>query len=133
MKGKITLITPPDFFENDTYSILFMHLGDQDQEKVSEWLAKSSIDVNINIYFYSGENDLQWLLHALALCPYKYIDLDNLNDISQKLSGYIVGKSGVFYKTDDQNTSAIYHYINQNRTTQIESFLTRAFNDQISI
>ena len=31
MNGKITLITPPDFFENDNHSILFVHLNDTDQ------------------------------------------------------------------------------------------------------
>ena len=131
MKGKITLITPPDVFENETYSVLFIHLSDQDQEKVSAWLAESKLDLDINIYFYSGETDIAWVLHALSRCQYKYIDLDNLNEVSSAISGYVLGKRDTFYKTQNENISQVYRYINQNRIMNIESFLTKAFNDQI--
>jgi len=130
MDGKITLITPPDVFENESYSILFIHLSDEDQENVSKWLASSDIKENINIYFYSGEQDLNWFFHAMAISKYKYINLENLNNITSILSGYILGKKNIFYKTNDENVSAICHYINQNRITNIESFLERAFNDK---
>lgn len=131
MKGKITLITPPDIFENESYSVLFIHLGDTDQEKVSEWLAKSNISTDINIYFYSGETDIAWFLHALSRCQYKYIDVDNWNEVTQAIAGYVLGKRDTFYKTENENLSQIYHYINQNRITDIETFLTKAFNDKI--
>jgi hypothetical protein len=60
MEGKITLITPPDIFENESYSILFIHLSESDQELVSRWLSNSNIKEHINIYFYSGDFML-WL------------------------------------------------------------------------
>jgi len=128
MEGKITLITPPDVFENDSYSILFIHLSDQDQETVSKWLADSDIKENINIYFYSGETELRWFFHAAAVAEYKYINLDELNDVTTTLSGYILGKKNTYYKTTDENVSAICHYINQNRITKIETFLQRSLN-----
>ena len=129
MEGKLTLITPPDIFENDSYSILFVHLSDEDQEKVSQWFANSEIKENINIYFYSGETDMPWFFHAMARSEYKYIDLDSLNNVTSALSGYILGKKNTYYKTTDENISAVFHYINQNRITNIENFLQRAFND----
>lgn len=131
MKGKITLITPPDIFENESQSILFMHLRNEDQEQVSKWLADSEIDCNINIYFYSGEISLPWLFHALSRCQYKYIDTDTLNAVSQNLVGYILGKKDTYYKSLDENRSQIYQYINQNKITNIESFLERAFNGKV--
>lgn len=130
MEGKITLITPPDIFENESYSVLFMHLNDADQEKVSEWLANSDITENINVYFYDHEIDLPWLFHALNRCEYKFIDLDGLNYITESLAGFMLGKKETFYKVTNENTSAVYHYINQNRITNIESFLEKAFNEQ---
>jgi len=130
MEGKLTLITPPDIFENESYSILFVHLNDEDQEKVSQWFANSEIKENVNIYFYSGEVDIPWFFHAMARSEYKYIDLDNLNNITSALSGYMLGKKNTYYKTNDENTSAVFHYINQNRITNIENFLQRAFNDK---
>ena len=130
MEGKLTLITPPDIFENESYSILFIHLSETDQETVSQWLSNSDIKENVNIYFYSGENDLPWFFHALARSEYTYIDLNDVNSITTTLSGYILGKKNTYYKTDDENMSAVCHYINQNRITNIESFLQRALNDK---
>jgi hypothetical protein len=130
MDGKITLITPPDIFENESCSVLFMHLSDQDQAVVSEWFAKSDITDHINVYFYDHEIDLPWLFHALGRCEYKFIDLSGLTDTSSMLSGYILGKKNTFYKTNDESQSAVYHYINQNRITNIQAFLEKAFDDK---
>lgn len=131
MNGKITLITPPDFFENENKSILFMHLSGDDQQSISEWLAKSDINENINFYFYDHEIDLPWLFHAVARSEYVFIDLDNLNYATTTLSGYLLGKKHVHFKTNDNSTSAICHFINQNRITNIEKFLERVFNGKI--
>jgi hypothetical protein len=129
MEGKITLITPPDIFENDSRSVLFMHLSDDDQQKVSKWFANSILTQNINVYFYNDEMDMTWLLHAIARCEYKFIDLNGLTYLTTALGGYIVGKKNTYYKVDDENLSAVYHYINQDRITNIETFLEKAFNE----
>lgn len=128
MQGKITLITPPDIFENDTKSVLFVHLGEDDQEVVSRWLSTSGFEENINIYFYDHEIEVDWLLHAMSRCEYKFINLDKLNGATSTLCGYLLGKRDTFYKVQNENTAAICHYINQNRITNIELFLERVFN-----
>ena len=125
MEGKITLITPPDFYENSNVSILFAHLNPEDQEVVGRWLSASSAKDDINIYFYNGETDVSWFLYALSRCEYKYIDLDDVNYISNALSGYMLGKGGVFYKTSNPDISAVYSHINSNRVKTIEAFLER--------
>ena len=51
MNGKITLITPPDIFENGNKSILLVNLSDADQDAVSKWLSESTFEQNLNIYF----------------------------------------------------------------------------------
>jgi len=129
MDGKVTLITPPDIFENDSSSILLIHLSSEDQERVSKWLAKSNLSNNINIYFFNDESDVPWLLHAVSRCEYRFIDLNNTSEVTSAISGYILGKKNTYYKVDDENLSAIYHYINQDRITNIESFLEKAFNE----
>jgi hypothetical protein len=131
MENKITLITPPDFFENESYSILFVHLSEEDQGTVSKWLANANLTEHINIYFYDHEIDLNWFFYTLSRCEYKYIDTNDLNYATQALSGYILGKKNTYYKVDDESMSAVYHYINQNRVTNIESFLERALHDKI--
>jgi hypothetical protein len=123
MEGKITLITPPDIFENSNKSVLFINLNEIDQDKVSQWLSDADIKENINFYVYTGESNVHWLLYALARCEHKYIDINVQTYITQSLGGYILGKSGVYFKTKDENLAAVYSHINQNRVTEIEKFL----------
>jgi hypothetical protein len=130
MTNKITLITPPDIYENGNLSLLFMHINDQDQEMVSRWLAERELSSNINFYIYNGEIDIPWLLWAVNLCQYKYIDLDLTNELSKLISSYILSKNNFYYKTADENLAALYSHINNNRVVKIESFLERALSEQ---
>ena len=132
MNGKITLITPPDFFENGNLSILFAHIDDQEQDFISRWLAENPVNKNINLYVYSGEVNVSWFLYAMNRCEYKYINIDNVNYISQALQGYVLTKNDVFYKTSDENLVGVFSHINPNRLTQVEDFLKRVFGDKKS-
>ena len=127
MKNKLTLITPPDFFENDNLSILFIHLSDDEQDAISKWLADNDINVDVNFYVYMGEPTLPWFFYALARCDHKYINLDGNNSVTNALSGYVLGKSNVFYKTQDTNLASIYSHINTNRIDHIETFMESIF------
>mgnify|MGYP003340277790 FL=1 len=115
MKGKLTLITPPDIFENSNLSLLLCHLTDEEQSAVGKWLQENNIEQDINLYAYTGEANPVWFLYALNRCEYKYINLDCVNLITQCLSGYILSKNGVFYRTDNTNLSAVYSHINTNK------------------
>lgn len=129
MDGKITLITPPDFFENDSLSILLAYMTDEDQDFLSEWLKNNIGNKNLNIYFYNAETNIDWLLYATARCEFKFIDIDNCGENTKKILSYILGKTNVFYKTNDTNASLIYSHINQNKITNIEKFIEKVFND----
>jgi hypothetical protein len=123
VKGKITLITPPDIFENSNKSILLIHMSDEEQYFISKWLATHDVPEDLNLYVYSSEANIVWFLYALNRCEYKYINIDCVNIITQALSGYILSRNGVYYKTEDVNLSGIYDHINSNRVTHIEHFL----------
>jgi len=130
MDGKITLITPPDVFENSNKSILFINLSDEDQDVVSKWLSTHDLKEDINLYVYNGETDIEWFFWAIGACQYKYIDLDGVNEIITALSGYILGKSGFCYKTTNESLAAVYSHINSNRITNITNFLERSLSEQ---
>jgi len=130
MPGKLTLITPPDFFENGNRSILFVHLSDEDQDAVSRWLADAQLEEDVNLYVYMGEPTLPWFFYAMARCEHKYIDLNGKSSVTDALGGYILGKSDVYYKTDDANLAAIYSHINSNRIDRIETFMESIFGGQ---
>jgi hypothetical protein len=130
MQGKITLITPPDFYETESDSVLFVHPTDEEQDAISIWLSKANITNNLNIYVYSGEPNVAWFLYALSRCEYKYINIDYVNYITQALSGYALGKADTFYKTEDVNLAAVYSHINANRVDNVETFLESIFSGQ---
>lgn len=123
MTGKITLITPPDIFENSNPSVLFVHITDEEQDVISRWLGSADFKTDINFYVYSGEPNAMWFLYAMNRCEHKYINIDCVNYITQALSGYALSKSGTFYKTQDENLAAVYSHINSNRVNQVEQFL----------
>jgi hypothetical protein len=130
MNGKITLITPPDIFENGNLSILLVNVGDKDQDAITKWLSESTFEKDVNIYFYAGEPNVPWFFHAIGCCEYKYIDLDGDNYVTKALSGYVLGKCGFSYKTVDENLASVYSYINNNRVLRVEEFLERALSGQ---
>jgi hypothetical protein len=129
MEHKITLVTSPDFYENQNRSVLFVNISDEDQDIVSKWLYEQQLNEDINLYIYNGEPDVKWFLWAIGCCKHKYIDLDNNTDITTALAGYVLSKSGFSYKTADENLVAIYSHINPNRVTDIKYFLERAFSE----
>lgn len=123
MQGKITLITPPDFFENSNPSILFTHLTAQEQDVVSKWLYDAKLSDNINLYVYTDEPNPAWFLYAMNRCEYKYINVDGVNLITQALCGYALSKSDTYYRTSNENIAGVYSHINSNRVTRVEEFL----------
>lgn len=122
---KVTLVTPPDFYENYNPSLLLINITEYEQEQASSWLANCDIDQQINLYFYQGENHVPWLMHALNCSSKVYINLESLSGATTLIAGYILGKNSVYYTADDADYE-IYNHINQRRVTSIEQFFESA-------
>jgi hypothetical protein len=130
MKGIITMITPPDFFENENPSVLFVNLSEKDQDAATQWLGNAENLPDLNFYVYSGEPNAPWFLYAVNRCEYKYINFDTINVITQALGGYSLGKKNTFYHTTNENLAAVYSHINQHRVTDVVKFLETSFGNQ---
>lgn len=130
MTSKITLITPPDFYENGNQSILFMGLTESQQDTVSKWLADNPIYPDINIYFYMGEPNIPWLFYALNRSETSYLNCDAQHAIITWLSSFILSKPGVYFSSQDENVKALMTHINQNYVPDVEIFLEKVFNDK---
>lgn len=130
MSLAITLITPPDIFENDNPSIFLMNLTEEQQDKATAWLAASPKDIELNIYFIQNEMHPVWFFHAMANASHKYINLDNTSPMTDLIAGYVLGKTGTFYSTKDKNKHAVYSHINLNRVDGVEDFLERALGEK---
>lgn len=129
-QNKLTLITPPDFFENGSRSVLLAHLTEEEQDAASVWLGAHTISDNFNLYIYSGEENITWFLYATSRADYKYINIDCVNYITQALSGYVLGKTGTYYRTDNSDLAEVYSHINTGRVDNIVQFLESIFSDQ---
>jgi hypothetical protein len=125
----LTLITPPDIFENDNRSIFLINLTEKEQDEATKWLSDCTLDIELNIYFYQHEPNVVWFLHAMANSSHKYIDLDNTRGMSEMLNGYILSKSSVYYSTSDKNQVAVYSHINQNKVDNIKAFFERVLSE----
>lgn len=125
MATKLTLITPPDIYQNNQDSVLLIDLTEKEQDEVSTWLGQNPL--SINIYFYQGEPNIPWFLHALSCATYKYINLNNMTAVSSYLAGYTLSKAGVYYSTDDKNVSELFSHINMNLVDNAVAFLERTF------
>lgn len=119
----ITLITPPDIFENENTSLVFMNISDQEQEEASQWFSENNLDKPINLYYYQGETNVPWLLHAIAISKGVYLNCNNNSDVTKWITSYVLGKPNVWFKADDENFVALMSYINQKNVNNIQEFL----------
>lgn len=128
-KLKLTLITPPDFFENNNVSILFVNLTNDEQAEISEWFKSSNINDQLNLYVYNGEENVPWFLYASNRATYKYMNLTTYTAITDALASYVLSGKNVFYKTNNSQLTEIYNHINSNRVDTVTSFLERILID----
>jgi hypothetical protein len=129
---KITLITPPDVFENQSQSILFVNITEQQQDQVSHYFGQLDSDTPLNIYYYQGENNLEWLLFTLNRSDAVFVNADTDSDITRWLLSYVLSKHNVWYNTDDVNMKALWSYINQKYVKDIKTFLEVQFEQNNS-
>jgi len=127
---KITLITPPDFYENETYSILLIGITEEEQDQISHQLGQLDSDTPLNIYYFQGENNMEWLLFALNRCNAVYINADSGTDLIKWLASYMLGKSNVWYTTTDDDLKSLFSYINQKYVQNISKFIEAHFDNK---
>ena len=127
-ESKITLVTPPDFYENGNLSILFLSLSDVEQQEVSVWLKDNKIPEDLNLYTYQGENNIEWLLYATGRSDYKYINLDSEDGITNVMSSYIISRPGVFWHTNNPDLKKVLEHLSNGYVGNVVEFLSKLFS-----
>lgn len=125
---KVTLITPPDFYENDTQSICLIGITEEEQDQISHQLGQLDSDTPLNIYYFQGENNMEWLLFALNRSDAIYINADAGTDLVKWMASYMLGKSNVWYTTSDVELKSLFSYINQRYVPDIKTFIEVQFD-----
>lgn len=129
MPNRVTLITPPDLFENSNRSITVIDLTEEEQDNLSLALGQFPGDFDLNIYFYKGEQDVTWLFHAINVADAVYVNIDNQTSLTQLLGSYILSKSNVWYSTKDVSLKTLYSHINQKHVDTIDDFIKKVLNE----
>ena len=130
MNSKITLITPPDIYENSNTSLVLLGLTESDQDQASIWLGNNAKDLDLNLYFYQGENNIPWLFYALNRANATFVNLDADKAIINIMGSYILSKPDVYYTCKDENLKALMSHINNNFVPDVETFLKKVLNEQ---
>jgi hypothetical protein len=130
MSSKITLITPPDIYENSNTSLMLIGLSDKDQDQASLWLGNNAKDIDLNLYFYQGENNIPWLFYALSRANATFVNLDIDKSIINIMGSYILSKPSVYYTCKDENMKALMSHINNNFVPDVETFLKKVLDEQ---
>ena len=128
MTMRLTLVTPPDIFQNNQESVMLVDITETEQDTITQFLGALDSSEHINLYYYQGEVNVPWFLHALACAQHKYINLDNMSSVTAHLVSYALSKSGVYYSTNDINKKELYSHINVNAVIDITEFLERIFS-----
>jgi hypothetical protein len=130
MTSKITLITPPDIFENSNYSILFIGLTEKDQDDASLWLGRNDTYPECNFYYYQGENNPSWLLYALNRSDISFLNFESNDAIINIMGSYILSRPNVYYTSKDENLKSLMSHINNKFVPNVTAFLEKVFNDK---
>jgi len=127
---KINLISPPDTLHNNNFSFNLINTTQEEQEKVSMFLAKEPTDEELNIFVYNNESNPTWLLNTVNGKNNSYINLDNTGDISVKYISYLLSLSGTYYTTSDKNSKEIFALVNNNFVKNINEFLDKIYEQR---
>ena len=126
----ITVVTPPDVYVTDLYSILLIHPKSEIKQELSSLLETVSTPIVIYMYEESSTAEIPWLLDAVQKTDMVFIDLDNCSPVVKNLASYIIGKPKTFYLTNDTKTP--YNIINHNRVYDfnwLEATIKRGLNE----
>lgn len=120
--NKITLITPPDYFENSNPSILLIGLNEEQQDQITVCLGNTDVSPDLNVYYYQDEDNLEWLLYALARSGATFVNGDCENFTVRNLLSYILSRPNVYWTTKDEDIKKLFGYINGHYVNTIEDF-----------
>jgi len=130
MTGKITLISPPDVFVNKSASIILVNITPGEQESVSNWFSEHPLGRELNIYFYSNEQNISWLVTAYNVAQYRYVNIDNTVDQSGVLTSYLLSLENSYYSTSSNDTFEIFKLLNTSKVDSVIGFLDKVVTNE---
>ena len=110
--SELVLITPPDKFVNNNYSILFVCPSEQLQAQANEFFVNQ--DLSYNVYIYSGiQPDADWLITTASMVDLVIVDRDSCDDLARVWFSYLIAKPNTYWLTSHDTYG--FHHVSQKR------------------
>ena len=128
MQNSIKIITPPDLIFDQTESMLLVCPSAELKKSLEEYLAEH--DDAVNIYLFSNETDIKWLLITARMADVVIIDIDNCGQNVSHFLGYLLTLHNTYYKCEHMQVQ--WDLLNQNRFFDFPN-ITKEENERQSV
>lgn len=113
------MITYPDYYHNQNTKSLLINLSDEDRMIVNQVLSQEGID--LSVFIYNNENQIEWLLNTARLADNVYLNVDNSKDISYHYISYILSLPNVTWCSKNID----YSIINKDKVSNINEYIQK--------
>lgn len=117
--NKITLISFPDYYHNQTHKVFLINPTKDEKDSVQSWLMLN--DVDMAIFLYENNDQIEWLLNITRMSDTVYINIDNSEDLSYYYTSYLVSQSNVSWYSDKID----YSILNKDRVRNIDEYIQK--------
>jgi hypothetical protein len=145
--GQITLVTPPDFFQNQNKSFCLINFSKRDKDSFADQLNKYMPNEDITVYLWDDNNfsvtdtvdktdpsydayvkewqhnqtnrDYNWLLNACREANTVILNMDYISKPLMVWSGYILTLSKTHFINGNEAEAKILNVLNRNRTESV--------------
>jgi hypothetical protein len=111
MQNSIKIITPPDLVFDQTESMLLVCPSTELKKALEEHLTTR--EEAVNIYLFTNEMDIKWLLTTAKMSDVIIIDIDNCGANVSHFLGYLLTLHNTYYKCEHMQVQ--WNLLNQNR------------------
>lgn len=119
----ITLITPPDYIYNDSYSFLLIYPNSEIKTQFNNLIA--NIKGYINVYLYEQPEQAtqhpDWLLGIAKQVDCIILDIDNCPSDVQQLTSYFIANPKTYWLTNGEHL--YYNKLSNKRIYNLEGLL----------
>lgn len=145
--GQITLVTPPDFFQNQNKSFCLINFSKRDKDSFADQLNRYMPNEDVTVYLWDDNNfsvtdtvgktdpsyetylkewkhnqtnrDYNWLLNACKVATTVIINMEYISKPLMVWSGYILTLSKTHFINGNEAEAKILGVLNRNRTESV--------------
>jgi len=151
--GQITLVTPPDFFQNQNKSFCLINFSKRDKDSFADQLNLYMPNEDVTVYLWDDNNfsvtdsvdktdpsydayikewqhnqtnrDYNWLLNACRESSTVVLNMDYISKPLMIWSGYILTLSKTHFINSNEAEAKTLNVLNRNRTESVPNLFKK--------